>query len=177
MASIKQFASASLFILAVLIVGGMVLSRIPTAALPSITWPAAQQAVASRMLIQSNWGEIGVVIDDALDHATAKHGADGAEALRMAQEGRCVQAFLECGYSWETLVDGVLGYFVCRLSDGRKAVVPFHADALAGGLVAHTGFPIRRNYEKWLAERDGCAPVDLLLLLTNPDLEKDYADD
>jgi hypothetical protein len=165
-------------VLALLVVGVMVLARAPAAALPALTLPVAQQAAAGPALIRSNWGEIELDVDGAtLDHAVARHGAAGAEALRQAQSGRCFEAYLECGHDWMHLVDGTLGYFVCQLSDGRFGLVPFRADALVRRLVAMTGYAIRPGYEQYVAQRDGCVPVELALLLSDPQLEDDYGSD
>lgn len=156
-----------------LALGALLLARAPAASLPSITLPAVHQAAASRYAIHSNWGEIELDVDGAHDHAVAKHGAAGAEALQLARAGYCTEAYLECSHDWSSLVDGVRGYLVCRLSDGRLGLVPFLADEIAGRLVAMTAYPVRPGYEEYVAARDGCAPVELIALVLGG---IDYAD-
>lgn len=104
-------------------------------------------------------------VDGALPHALQRHGNVAYEILQKASAGQCVRIYLECGTDPAAPRDGTKGYMVCPLNDGAVGLVPFYVDALVGRLVAMTAFPVRPGYERYVAERDGCVPLEAILLL------------
>lgn len=112
-------------------------------------------------------------VDGALPHALQRHGNVAYEILRRASSRQCVRVYLECGADPASPRDGAKGYMVCPLNDGVVGLVPFYVDALVGRLVAMTAFPVRPGYERYVAERDGCVPLEAILLL----LEENGYDD
>ena len=151
-----------LAVLAVVVLGAMFLSR-PGAAVPTIALP---KAPPPERVVQAR-GIAGMEVDvsGALGHAAQRHGSVALDILRAAQAGRCTKVYIECGANLQAPEDGTKGYMVCPLSDGGFGLVPFYVDALVGRIVAMTAFVIRPGYEKYVAQRDGCVPIESLLLL------------
>lgn len=135
---------------------------------------AAQQISAGSYYAESAaWRDIPVELDAAREHAIAKHGEIAASILEAVRFGRC-DVYLQCGYTWSMLRDGVKGYFVCSLPNGQRGIVPFYYDALRQRIVPMTAFPARAGYEQWLARRDNCAPMTSILGLLDQIEKDDY---
>ena len=163
MAGIKSKGFFLIVLLAALTIGYMMLARAPAASLPSISLPApaAQQAAVGRFAFHSNWGDIGLDIEGALEHAIARHGSLARNALEMARKGHC-KPYLPCGSGWDSLFEGLKGYFLCQLSNGQTWLVPFLADSLMLRLVGMSAYPVRPSYEPRVRVRGDCAPVELI---------------
>jgi len=159
--------------LAFLGLAGLLLSRAPAASFPSIAMPAAQQAV-HQARAGGALADLDLDVAGAEEHALARHGEVALQILEEARRGTCTTIYLECGADPRQPADGTKGYMVCPLAGGGLGLVPFYVDALLGRIVAMTAFVVRPGYESYVAQRDGCIPIELLSVFL--DEEGNYAD-
>lgn len=158
MAITKSSSLVLFLLLALVLLGALLLARAPASLeLPHAVAPAAQQAARAEAL-----ADLGLDVAGAEGHAVARHGDVARQILDAARAGRCVEVYLECGADRQAPADGTKGYMVCALPGGQLGLVPFYVDALLGRLVAMTAYAIRPGYERYVAQRDGCIPVELL---------------
>lgn len=171
--AITKTSSLVLFLLlALVLLGALLLARVPAASweLPHAVVPAVQQAARAGAL-----SDLDLDVAGAEGHAVARHGDVARQILDAARAGRCVEVYLECGADRQAPADGTKGYMVCALPGGQLGLVPFYVDALLGRLVAMTAYAIRPGYERYVAQRDGCIPIELLGVFVNAE-GGNYAD-
>lgn len=156
MVAAKSGSLIGLLALALLVVAALALLRAPAASIPAITLP--HQAARAGGALE----DLELDVDGAEGHAVARHGQAARDILDAARWGRCTTIYLECGADPRAPADGTKGYMVCPLAGGGLGIVPFYVDALLGRLVAMTAYVVRPGYERYVAQRDGCVPVELL---------------
>jgi hypothetical protein len=174
MAATKASPLLLLLALAFLALGALVLARAPAASLPSLTLPAAPPAAQQAARAGGILADLDLDVAGAEEHAVARHGQMAHNILDMARAGQCTTIYLACGADPHAPADGTKGYLICPLAGGGLGLVPFYVDALLHRLVAMTAYVVQPGYERYVTERDGCVPVDFIVLLST--LEDDYAD-
>lgn len=184
----KSKAMGGILVLAMILVAAWFISRAPAVSFPTASAPAAKAAApaakaaapvapaagsSAMFALRTNWGQTEIDVGGAWDHVAGKHGDIGLKILEMAKAGNCSRILIECGRDLTTLVDGVMGYFVCNLPDGLVGIAPWRADGMKEIIVIMTGFPAKPEYVDRLAYRDNCVPIEAIFALIEQ--EEEYA--